>query len=107
MIFGIRYANEWGNGLQQGQGKMTLANGKQYVGQYRKGKRNGHHTYTWANGDIDIGAVCHDDFCGPGTFTASRGGFCSTGTLEYELIESDGRHCAVLYPAECLSAPRP
>ncbi len=43
------------DGLPNGRGKVTYANGDQYEGYFAEGYRQGHGKYTWENGAVYIG----------------------------------------------------
>ena len=43
------YIGELKDGLRNGQGTYTFADGTKYVGEWQDGKRNGQGTYTFDN----------------------------------------------------------
>ncbi|MBR3471676.1 MAG: hypothetical protein IKH22_03685 [Prevotella sp.] len=70
---GDQYVGQWKDGLFNGQGTYTWADGSKYVGQYKDDKRNGQGTYTWADGRKYVGQWVNDQRCGQGTFTWPNG----------------------------------
>ena len=48
---GDKYEGYWKNGLRNGKGTYSYANGSKYVGNTVDNKRNGYGVFTWANGD--------------------------------------------------------
>jgi len=67
---GNKYAGEWQEGKQHGQGTLTYSNGNKYVGAYKDGKKNGLGIYSFANGDVDEGEWKEDKR--HGTFSLTR-----------------------------------
>ena len=47
-----RYEGEVLDGLMDGRGHYTFADGNVYVGEWRRGKREGSGTFSWSNGDV-------------------------------------------------------
>jgi hypothetical protein len=67
------YVGEFLNGLRNGQGIYSFANGEKYVGQYRDNKRTGQGTYTWSDGEKYVGQWRDGKQNGLGTYTFSSG----------------------------------
>ena len=61
------------NGLENGHGTKSWANGDNYVGDWRNGTTHGQGTYTWANDDQYVGAYKDDKQHGEGTMTWADG----------------------------------
>ena len=53
---------EYKDGIRNGQGTFTYANGDQYVGAYKDGKWHGRGTYTFTNGRRDDGYFMNDQY---------------------------------------------
>jgi hypothetical protein len=56
-----------------GQGTLTWANGRKYVGEWKDGKAHGQGTETFANGRKYVGEFKDDKYHGQGTFTFADG----------------------------------
>ena len=67
------YVGEVTNGVPNGQGTYTWADGRKYVGEFRNGNFNGQGTYTHPDGDKYVGE--HKDGLpnGQGTYTFADG----------------------------------
>ncbi|MBI4826099.1 MAG: hypothetical protein HY807_06715 [Nitrospirae bacterium] len=61
------------NGVGDGQGTMTWANGDVYVGQWKNDKLHGQGTKTWANGAKYVGQWNNSQMHGQGTYTWANG----------------------------------
>jgi len=57
---GDKYVGEFKDGMRNGQGTYSFANGHKHVGQYKDGKLNGQGTYTFANGEKFVGEFKDD-----------------------------------------------
>jgi hypothetical protein len=71
---GTRYEGEWQNGERYGRGTFTFANGARYVGEFRDNQRTGRGTLYYANGDRYEGEFVDGKAQGRGTRTYSAGG---------------------------------
>jgi hypothetical protein len=60
------YEGEWRNGLPNGHGAYTYADGHKYVGESKDGKSHGQGTFTFANGDKYVGDFKEDKYHGQG-----------------------------------------
>jgi len=70
---GDKYVGEFKDGTFNGQGTYTFANGDKYVGEYKEGKKHGQGTYTHANGDKYVGEYKDGKYHGQGTYTHANG----------------------------------
>jgi hypothetical protein len=70
---GIAYVGEWKNGVMEGQGTLTLANGDEYIGQFRDGKANGAGRYVDFTGEAFEGRFVDGQRDGRGTTTLPNG----------------------------------
>ena len=70
---GKKYVGEFKNGMPNGQGTETLANGNKYVGEYKDGKKHGQGTLTKANGFKHVGEFKNGMPNGQGTSTGVDG----------------------------------
>ena len=61
------------DGLREGAGAMTYANGRKYDGAWVKGKMEGHGVETWPDGDVYDGAFVGNKREGQGKMTYSDG----------------------------------
>ena len=61
------------NGLRNGKGKYTYANGDVYVGEYRNGRKNGKGIYEWVNGNVYDGDWLANKRHGKGKVTWANG----------------------------------
>jgi len=50
-----RYIGEYKDGLPDGKGTVTFANGEKYVGEFKMGLPNGKGAYTFTNGEKYVG----------------------------------------------------
>ena len=70
---GDKFVGELKDGRRNGLGTFTFANGNKYVGEYKDDKRNGQGTYTFANGERYFGEYKDDKRNGQGTQTFANG----------------------------------
>jgi hypothetical protein len=61
------------NGLKNGYGKYTWANGDVYVGEYKDALRSGKGKYTWPDGRVYYGDWLADKMHGKGKYTWANG----------------------------------
>jgi len=73
------YVGEFLNGLRNGQGIYSFANGEKYVGQYRDDKRKGQGTYTYPDGKKYVGQWVDGNYDGFGTFYNADGSIRQQG----------------------------
>ena len=69
----FEYEGEYKDGLRDGRGTLTYADGRMYVGEFKDGLKHGQGTYTWANGDQYVGEFKDDIIYGQGTYTWANG----------------------------------
>ena len=50
-----KYVGEFKDGKRNGQGTITLSDGKNYVGEWKNGKKHGQGTQTWLDGRKYVG----------------------------------------------------
>ena len=72
-----RYEGEVLDGLMDGRGHYTFADGNVYVGEWRRGKKEGVGTFSWANGDVHDGEWVDGKMAG-------RGRIVLEGKLTYD-----------------------
>lgn len=71
---GFIYMGAYQNGVPNGHGSITFANGERYVGQVKDGSPlNSQGTYTFANGDKYVGEYKNGYRNGQGTYTFTDG----------------------------------
>ena len=70
---GKKYGGEWKNGKYNGQGTLTLPDGEKYVGGYKDGERNGQGTFNFLNGEKYVGEWKNGEKNGQGTYIWSIG----------------------------------
>ena len=63
------YVGQYKDGKYDGQGTLTLADGRKYVGQFKDGKFDGQGTYTWPSGNKYVGQYKDGKYDGQGTYT--------------------------------------
>jgi hypothetical protein len=68
------YDGEWEDGMKQGQGTLTYAQGGSYEGEWSNNMRNGYGVNEWPNGDRYAGHWDDNKRHGKGKFTYSDGG---------------------------------
>ena len=61
-----RYEGEVLDGLMDGRGHYTFADGNVYVGEWRLGKKEGSGTFSWTNGDVYDGEWIDGKMAGRG-----------------------------------------
>ena len=71
--FTIYYVGEFKDGMENGQGTFTWANGDKYVGEFKYALRHGQGTYTSAKGDKYVGEFKYNKSHGQGTYTSANG----------------------------------
>jgi len=71
---GDKYVGEWKDGNREGQGSLVLANGNRYNGEYKNDKFDGQGTYTWVTGEKHIGEWKEDKSNGHGERIYPGGG---------------------------------
>ena len=70
---GGRYVGEFKDGMKNGQGTDIYANGAKYVGEWKDGKENGQGTYIGANGGKYVGEFKDNKRDGQGTVFGANG----------------------------------
>jgi hypothetical protein len=70
---GDRYEGQSVNGLPDGQGTYTYANGSVYTGQFRAGKKNGRGAFKFSSGDTYTGDFSDDIRQGQGVYVYRDG----------------------------------
>jgi len=72
-LAGEKYVGERKNGLLNGQGTYTWANGNKYIGEWKDDKMNGQGSFTWKSGTKYVGEWKDDLRNGKGTLTFADG----------------------------------
>ena len=70
---GREYVGEFRDGEPNGQGTYALANGEQYVGTFRDGQFNGQGTHTYPDGSQYAGEFADSKYNGQGIMTSPDG----------------------------------
>ena len=70
---GVKYVGEFKNGIWNGQGTFTFADGK-YVGEFKNGELHGQGTLTYTDGSKYVGEWKDNKKHGQGTYTGTDGG---------------------------------
>ena len=70
---GDKYEGFMKNGLREGTGKYTWADGSTYEGGYKNDMKDGEGTYSWADGSSYRGTFKNDVKDGQGTFIFANG----------------------------------
>ena len=70
---GREYVGEFRDGEPNGQGTYALANGEQYVGTFRDGQFNGQGTHTYPDGSKYVGEFADSKYNGQGIMTSPDG----------------------------------
>jgi hypothetical protein len=68
-----KYVGEHKDGLANGQGTFTFANGKNMLVNIKMAKPNGQGTFTFANGAKYVGEFKDNKYYGQGTYTFANG----------------------------------
>ena len=90
---GGRYEGEYRDGIFHGRGVFAYANGNRYEGEYRDGRRNGRGVYMWADGARYEGEYRDDKPHGQGTLAS--GGVAYSGIWWNGCLEAESRNWAV------------
>jgi len=67
-----RYEGEVLDGLMDGRGHYTFADGNVYVGEWRRGKKEGSGTFSWSNGDVYDGEWVDGKMSGRGRIVLEK-----------------------------------
>ncbi len=70
---GASYSGGFKQGVKDGSGTYKWPDGDTYVGQFKNGKMHGTGTLTWANGDRYVGDFLEGERTGEGTLTWAGG----------------------------------
>ncbi|WP_422002942.1 MORN repeat-containing protein [Reyranella sp.] len=70
---GSRYEGDWSNGERNGRGTFVFANGAKYTGDFRDNRPNGRGMYVWPNGNRYIGEFRENQRTGQGTLYYANG----------------------------------
>ena len=85
---GSKYIGDFVDGIYEGRGAYTYADGEGYVGEFENGKFEGAGIYTYANGDKYVGDFKAGKKSGRGVYTRADGsiekGVFSDDKLIYE-----------------------
>jgi hypothetical protein len=76
------YVGQWKDGLPDGQGTYTWADGEKYVGEWKDGLPDGLGTFTTPDGFKYVGEFKDGDRHGQGTRYAANGEVLQQGTWE-------------------------
>jgi hypothetical protein len=87
---GGRYDGEWRNGVKEGKGVYTWASGNRYEGEFRNDMQNGHGVLISRGGSRYDGQWLDDQAHGPGTLTFNDGAIVK-GTWTKGCLRQGGR----------------
>ena len=80
---GSVYEGEFANGLPSGNNETLLfADGRRYQGTFIEGQMQGYGTLEWPNGDVYVGTFNANAITGSGTFYWQNGNVSYKGTIE-------------------------
>ncbi|MCY4129390.1 MAG: hypothetical protein OXG15_09155 [Gammaproteobacteria bacterium] len=80
---GSVYEGEFANNLPSGNDEiLSFADGRRYQGTFIEGQMQGYGTLEWPNGDVYVGTFNANAITGTGTFFWQNGNVSYTGTIE-------------------------